>query len=108
MGLVETALKDRWLYVTGGPLKGKQFILYKEQTTIGSRPKCDLYLFKDSEVFPDHAVIEIRGGAALLTPNGPVNVSGQSFAGGALRNGDVIQIGRYSFAYNEKQRAHIA
>jgi hypothetical protein len=31
MGLVESALKDRWLYVTAGPLSGKQFILYKPQ-----------------------------------------------------------------------------
>jgi len=29
MGWVESALKDRWLYVTSGPLAGKQFILYK-------------------------------------------------------------------------------
>ena len=29
MGLVESALKDRWLYVVSGPLAGKQFILYK-------------------------------------------------------------------------------
>ena len=36
MGLVESALKDRWLYVTSGPLAGKQFILYKPLTTIGS------------------------------------------------------------------------
>ena len=31
MGVVESALKDRWLYVTSGPLAGKQFILYKPQ-----------------------------------------------------------------------------
>ena len=32
IGLVESALKDRWLYVTAGPLAGKQFILYKPRT----------------------------------------------------------------------------
>lgn len=48
MGLVENALKDRWLYVTAGPLAGKQFILYKPQTTIGSDQSCDIYLFQRS------------------------------------------------------------
>ena len=36
IGIVESALKDRWLYVASGPLAGKQFILYKPLTTIGS------------------------------------------------------------------------
>jgi ubiquitin-protein ligase len=36
MGLVGSALKDRWLYVTSGPLAGKQFILYKPQTIMGA------------------------------------------------------------------------
>ena len=35
IGLVESALKDRWLYVTAGPLAGKQFILYKPRTVVG-------------------------------------------------------------------------
>ena len=26
IGIIERALKDRWLYVTSGPLAGKQFI----------------------------------------------------------------------------------
>ena len=107
MGLVESALKDRWLYVTGGPLAGKQFILYKDRTVLGSKPKCDLYLFKDSEILPEHAVFEIRGGVVHLATAGPVTVSGQPFAGGSLRNGDVLQIGRYSFEYREKVKARI-
>ena len=52
VGLVESALKDRWLYVTAGPLAGKQFILYKPRTVIGSDQKCDIYLFKDSNILP--------------------------------------------------------
>ena len=35
MGLVESALKDRWLYVTAGPLAGKQFILYQTRNNDG-------------------------------------------------------------------------
>ena len=50
IGVIESALKDRWLYVTSGPLAGKQFILYKPVTTIGSSQQCDIYLFKDSNI----------------------------------------------------------
>jgi len=60
-GLVESALKDRWLYVTAGPLAGKQFILYKPRTIVGSDQKCDIYLFKDSNIAKEHAIIDWRG-----------------------------------------------
>jgi CDP-diglyceride synthetase len=59
MGLVESALKDRWLYVTAGPLAGKQFILYKSETTMGSRQESDIYLFKDPDILLRHAVVQI-------------------------------------------------
>jgi len=36
MGLVESALKDRWLYVTAGPLAGKQFILYNSSAPLAA------------------------------------------------------------------------
>jgi hypothetical protein len=49
MGLVESALKDRWLYVTSGPLAGKQFILYKSETTIGSRQESGSHGYGDGE-----------------------------------------------------------
>src|SRR6185437_10893964 len=42
MGIVESALKDRWLYVAAGPLAGKQFILYKPVTVIGSSQQSDI------------------------------------------------------------------
>jgi len=105
IGLVESALKDRWLYVSGGPLAGKQFILYKPQTRIGSDQSNDIYLFKDPAVQPQHAVIELQGGRAVLTATGPTLIAGQTVSQRTLRSGDAIQIGRYSFSYQEKQRA---
>ena len=54
IGIVESALKDRWLYVASGPLAGKQFILYKPITTIGSSQSSDIYLFKDTSILPQH------------------------------------------------------
>jgi hypothetical protein len=104
MGIVESALKDRWLYVAAGPLAGKQFILYKPLTVIGSSQQCDIYLFKDPSIQPQHASIELRGAQTFLNGQGQVYVSGQPTRRRALTSGDLVQIGRYSFHFREKQR----
>ena len=105
IGLVESALKDRWLYVSAGPLAGKQFILYKLQTLIGSQQSSDIYLFKDAAILPTHASIELRGRETILQSIGPVFISGQSaMRQQVLRTGDVIQIGRFTFSFLEKQK----
>jgi len=105
IGLVEAALKDRWLYVSSGPLAGKQFILYKPQTSVGRDQSNDIYLFKDPTIQPRHAVIDVRSGKAVVIASAPTLVSGQSVTQRALQNGDTIQIGRYTFNYQEKPRA---
>jgi Inner membrane component of T3SS, cytoplasmic domain len=104
MGLVESALKDRWLYVMAGPLAGKQFILYKSLTTIGSRQQSDIYLFKDPNILPEHAAIQITGARVQLRATGPVSWAGQNVTTRVLQDGDLLQIGRYSFRYKEKHR----
>jgi hypothetical protein len=105
MGLVENALKDRWLYVTAGPLAGKQFILYKPQTTIGSDQSCDIYLFKDPQIEPDHAVLQLKASRVYLLAKGVAYISGQPVRGSQiLESGAIIQMGRYSFRYQEKER----
>lgn len=106
MGLVESALKDRWLYVVQGPLAGKQFILYKPQTVMGSDQGSDVYLFKDSNILPRHALLQKYGNRILLQPQGSVYIAGRLLQKAeVLESGSVIQIGRYSFRYQEKQRS---
>lgn len=105
MGLVESALKDRWLYVTAGPLAGKQFILYKNRTTIGSRQESDIYLFKDPNILPEHAVVEINGARVQIRATGNVFFAGHSIQARVLQDGDLLQVGRYSFRYKERHRA---
>jgi hypothetical protein len=104
IGVIESALKDRWLYVTSGPLAGKQFILYKPLTTIGSSQQCDIYLFKDSNILPNHAVLESRGPRLQISAVGPVYVAGVPIQKQVLQSGSLLQIGRYGFRYQEKQR----
>jgi FtsH-binding integral membrane protein len=105
MGLVESALKDRWIYVTAGPLAGKQFILYKPQTTIGSSQSCDIYLFKDPEILSQHATLELKGSKVYFTATGAAYIAGQPVRSTrVLENGTLIQLGRYAFRYQERQR----
>jgi len=104
MGIVESALKDRWLYVAAGPLAGKQFILYKPVTVIGSSQQSDIYLFKDSAVLPRHGSIELRGAQTFLHADGPLYVSGQPVKHRALQSGDLVQVGRYAFHFRERHR----
>ncbi|HEY6306577.1 MAG TPA: FHA domain-containing protein [Candidatus Angelobacter sp.] len=104
IGIVESALKDRWMYVASGPLAGKQFILYKPVTVVGSSQQCDIYLFKDISIQPQHASIELRGAQTFLHAQGSVYVSGQPVRKRALQSGDLVQIGRYSFHFRERQR----
>jgi hypothetical protein len=105
IGVVESALKDRWLYVASGPLAGKQFILYKPITTIGSSQSSDIYLFKDTSILPQHGIIELRGAQTFIRSAGTVFVSGAPVRNQrALQSGDLIQIGRYAFHFRERQR----
>lgn len=104
MGVVESALKDRWFYVTSGPLAGKQFILYKPVTTIGSEQKADIYLFKDPSIAPQHAVLETNGARITLRAAGQVFVGGNPVTNRVLLDNDLIQIGRYAFRYKERSR----
>jgi hypothetical protein len=104
IGIVESALKDRWLYVAAGPLAGKQFILYKPVTVIGSDQKSDIYLFKDNSILPEHGRIELRGAQTFVYSAGPIFVSGQPVRMRALQSGDLIQIGRYAFHFRERHR----
>lgn len=104
VGLVESALKDRWLYVTAGPLAGKQFILYKPRTVVGSDQKCDIYLFKDSNIAKEHAIIDLAGSRIMLRAIGDTFVNGQPVRQQVLMTGSIVQIGRYAFRYQERQR----
>jgi len=105
MGLVESALKDRWLYVTAGPLAGKQFILYKQISTIGSQQQSDIYLFKDPSILPQHAVVAVSGSRVQLKALGSTYVGGSPVSTRVLQDGDLLQIGRYAFRYKERHRS---
>ncbi|HKI20946.1 MAG TPA: FHA domain-containing protein, partial [Isosphaeraceae bacterium] len=62
VGIVEQWTKSAWLLMKAGPLAGKQFVIFRNPTVLGSAPKADVYLFKDEAIEPRHALIHDRGG----------------------------------------------
>jgi len=85
-------------------LAGKQFILYKPRTVMGSDQSCDIYLFKDTNILKEHAMVELTGSRIMLRAIGQTYVNGQPVRQQVLMSGVVLQIGRYAFRYQERQR----
>jgi len=111
IGLVEMLTKDAWLLMTAGLLKGKQFIVYKNPTIIGSSPKCEIYLFKDPSIEPTHAAIHIiRDGYEIedMNTSSGTLVNRRKVRRQKLANGDEIQIGETKFIYSEKEKKSLS
>ncbi len=106
IGLVENLAKSAWLHVKAGALAGKQFIIYKSPTVIGSSPKCEIYLFKDEAIEPKHAAIHSYGNRYeiedLDAPAGTF-VNGKRASRQPLKNGDRIYIGETVLDFSEKE-----
>lgn len=107
-GLIEDAAKTGWLKVVQGLIAGKQFILYRNPTFVGSGPDCQIYLFKDPKVGKRHAAIHIVPGGFEIEdlPLG-VNtlLNGKPTKRTRLKNGDRIQIGSTQLVFMEKGQA---
>lgn len=106
-GLLETAAKSGWVRVVHGLIAGKQFILYKDTTYIGSSPQCEIYLFKDTAISPRHAAIHRKGNSFeledLRSATGTyVNGSPQSRV--RIKSNDRIQIGGTVLVFLERSR----
>jgi hypothetical protein len=109
--LVENAAKTGWLRVLTGLIAGKQFILYRNPTYVGSSPDCEIYLFKDKLVGPRHAAIHlVPGGFELenLPLGGDTIVNGKPVTRARLRHGDRVGIGGSTFLFQEKRPTIVA
>ena len=100
--------RSGWLRVIAGVLAGKQFVLYRNPTFIGSAPDCQIYLFKDAKVGPRHAAIHLLPGAFELEdlPMGvKTTINGKPVNKARLRHGDRVTVGATSFLFQERERA---
>lgn len=104
-GLIENAAKNGWLKVTKGLIAGKQFVIYRNPTYIGSSLQCNIYLFRDPSVGPRHAAVHIvKGGFELenLPLGTPTLVNGRPIDRVRLKTGDEIEIGATLLMFHEK------
>ncbi len=105
-GIIENLSKESWFLMQKGPLTGKQFILFKNATVIGSSPKADIYLFKDPAIEPKHAVVTKSGNKYLIadekTGSG-VFVNGRPIDKYILQPNDIVSIGETVLKYMEKE-----
>jgi hypothetical protein len=108
VGLVEQWTKTAWLLMRKGVLAGKQFVIYRSPTVLGSSPKAEIYLFKDDAIEPRHALIHNRGGRFEIedcdTPDGTY-VNGLPIKRQILQSGDQIVVGKtvLEFALKESR-----
>ncbi|MBC7287511.1 MAG: FHA domain-containing protein [Armatimonadetes bacterium] len=102
MGIVEQVTKQAWLVITGGPLTGKQFILYNPVTTVGRSYSCDIALVKDAALAELHCRIDRTHAQSVLLAHGPTFVNGRPVQRAVLRDGDTIQLGQTVLTYRER------
>lgn len=106
IGVVELLARDAWLKMLAGPLAGKEFMLFRNPTAIGSSPKADVYLFKDAAVEPTHALIHVLGEGYELesvSAGAPAEVNGRPVRRARLEPGDQIRIGKTVLAFAVKE-----
>ena len=108
VGIVEQWTKSAWLLMKAGPLAGKQFVVFRNPTVLGSSPKADIYLFKDEAIEPRHALIHDRGGRFEIEDMDSADgtyVNGIPVRRQILHPGDQIVLGKtvLVFALKENQ-----
>jgi hypothetical protein len=107
IGVFENISKDAWFLMLKGPLAGKQFNIFKSPMIIGSAPKCDVYLFKDPAIEPNHARVLKSGNKYLIEDEGSESgtlINGKRIDRYVLQGGDIITIGETVLKYNERQK----
>ena len=102
IGFISESLKEAWMFIVDGPLKGKQFILYEQVTSFGSSPKANITVVKDNGIAPIHFSVENHGSYYTLMPQAPTMLNGVPSKSKNLHNGDIITAGVTSFRYEEK------
>ena len=106
VGLVEGWTKTAWLLMRAGPLAGKQFVMFRDTTVLGSSPKAEIYLFKDEAIEPRHALIYNRGGRFEIedcNSRDGTYVNGVPVRRQILKHGDQVVLGKTVLEFQLKE-----
>ncbi len=107
IGVVELLARDAWLQMTQGPLKGKEFLIFKDVMHAGSSPRSDLYLFNDPRIAEQHMVIRAVGEdcevEAKNPASHPVLINGRAVKRARLKHGDTVALGGTQFVFQKRK-----
>ena len=94
------------IVVVSGPAAGQDFILDRDQVTLGRGPGVDL-VFVDPEMSKRHAVIEFSGDGFRIRDLGSTNgivLNGKRVQAGDVKHGDRFEIGSQGFQFVIEER----
>jgi hypothetical protein len=108
IGLAQVILKEAWVKVEAGFRAGREMLLSKDEITIGRAEGCDIGLFGDNGVERTHARIVHKDHRYLLldagTPGGTYVNDQRISQPTALRDGDVIRLGKSLLRFGERHK----
>lgn len=109
INLVAEAMKRVWVKVLVGRNEGREHVLDTAIAYVGRDELADVPVFLDPSIPKRMASFRQTGGRYALYPEAqhpPILINGQPLVPGyVLRDGDAIQFGRITLAYNEKATA---
>lgn len=107
IGVVELLARDAWLRMTQGPLKGKEFLIFKDVMQAGASPRSDLYLFNDPRIADQHMVLRTVGDdcevEARHPATHPVLINGRAVKRARLKHGDDVALGGTKFVFQKRK-----
>jgi hypothetical protein len=107
IGITDMITRSSWLKVIAGPLRGKEFNFFQTPIRLGSSPKDEIYLFKDTKIEPVHAIIKQLRDTYVIEDSGTSSgtiVNGQRVRNWRLADGDRIRIGDSEFIYATREK----
>lgn len=107
IGFTDLLTRDAWLRVLSGPLQGKEFSFNRTPIRLGSSPKNEIYLFKDSKIDPIHAEInKLRDAYEIVDNNSSTGtfVNDRRIQRERLVDGARIKIGNSEFVYSSREK----
>ncbi len=105
-GLIENAAKSGWVRVISGLIAGKQFILYRNPTFIGSGPDCRFTCSRTTRWaadMPQSTLCKADSNWKISRSALRRIVNGKPTKRARLRHGDRISIGATTFLFQEKK-----
>jgi pSer/pThr/pTyr-binding forkhead associated (FHA) protein len=103
IGVVQELTKSAWVTVEAGRLKGRQYRLEGNISSIGRAEENPVGLFGDPSVQPRHAVIERHGNDYLLKGIAIADgtfLNGSRIESAPLQDNDRIRIGSYELSFH--------